>query len=86
MHATRPSEGATKAIKLSLETLSESVFVHNVEGICVYICIICLKNPYAGYAADIGIAFEGRRPDVFLHMSSETLHMLHALPKEEPKE
>ena len=27
-HATRPSEGGTKAVKLSLETLSPSVFVH----------------------------------------------------------
>ena len=87
MHATRPSEGGTKAIKLSLETLSESVFVHNVEGICVYIFIMCLKNPYAGYAADLGIAFEGRRPDFFFtYVFRNTLRMLRGLPKEEQKQ
>ena len=34
---------------------------------------------YAGYAADLGIAFEGLTPDFFLHT-------LHALPKEEQKQ
>ena len=55
----------SKSSKLSLETLSPSVFVHYVEGIYVYIYIGCLKKHYAGYVADLGIPFEGLTRDCF---------------------
>ena len=77
----------SKSSKLSLETLSPSVFVHYVEGIYVYIYIICLKIHYAGYAADLGIAFEGLMPEYFFtYVFRNTLRMLRGLPKEEQKQ
>ena len=46
------------------------------ECICVYNYIIYLKTHYAGYAADLGIAFEALRPDFFyICLPKHTTHI-----------
>ena len=98
MHAMWPSNSKSSNIHVlypkmqyasytAWNSISISICALCPEGICAYIYIICLKNHYAGYAADLGIAFEGLRPDYFFtYVFRNTLRMLRGLLKEEQKQ